>query len=131
MPHEPVTATADWNAVVPQLAPAAVSRSKFICFLRAAFSFPVVLRFALTVLTVLTVGKRFDDPDLWWHLKVGELIWTTHSIPSADLFSYTTANHPWVAHEWLAETAIYAAYRACGYTGLMIWLCAVPSLLFV
>jgi hypothetical protein len=131
MPHEPVIATAEWNTVVPQVAPAAGSRSKIRVFLRAAFSFPVALSFALAVLTVLTVGKRFDDPDVWWHLKVGEIIWTTHSIPSVDLFSYTTANHAWVAHEWLAEAAIFAAYLTGGYTGLMVWLCAVPSLLFV
>ena len=130
MPREPVMAAVEWDSVVPQIAPAAASRSKIISFLRAAFSFPVALCFALTVLTVLTVGKRFNDPDLWWHLKVGEIIWATHSIPSADLFSFTTANHPWVAHEWLSEVAIYATYRAGGYTGLMIWLCAVPSLLF-
>ena len=129
MPREPVMAAVEWDSVVPQIAPAAASRSKIISFLRAAFSFPVALCFALTVLTVLTVGKRFNDPDLWWHLKVGEVAWATHSIPSTDRFSFT-ANHPWVAHEWLSEVAIYATYRAGGYTGLMIWLCAVPSLLF-
>ena len=41
----------------------------------------------LIVLAVLTVRARFDDPDMWWHLKMGEIIWTTHTIPTTDLFS--------------------------------------------
>src|SRR5215212_3075164 len=79
--------------------------------LRRLFSFPVMIAGLLVVLTVLTVRGRFNDPDLWWHLKVGEIIWNTHAIPTADFFSFTTNNHPWIAHEWLAELAIFGAYK--------------------
>jgi len=48
----------------------------------------VMLSVALAVLTVLTVRNRFDDPDLWWHLKIGQIIWNAHSIPNADAFSF-------------------------------------------
>ena len=75
------------------------------------------------MLTVLTVRLRFDDPDMWWHLKTGEVIWKTHSIPTTDLFSYTTNHHAWIDHEWLSQLMIYGAYRFGGYTGLMLWLC--------
>jgi hypothetical protein len=77
----------------------------------------------LALLAVLTVRSRFDDPDLWWHLKTGQIIWTTHSIPVTDLFSYTTGRHAWIPHEWLAQLVIYAAYQWGGYSGLMLWLC--------
>jgi hypothetical protein len=90
-----------------------------------------VIAALLVVLTVLTVSGRFSDPDMWWHLKVGEIIWTTHTIPTSDLFSFTTNSHAWVPHEWLAEVAIYGAYHFGGYIGLMAWLCIVPSLLLV
>src|SRR3989442_3061953 len=96
-----------------------------------AFSFPVMLAVALIVLTVLTVRSRLNDPDLWWHLKTGEIIWTTHSIPRTDLFSFTTNNHAWTAHEWLSQVSIYGAWKLGGYTGLMIWLCVFPSALFI
>ena len=99
--------------------------------LAAIFSFPVALALALAALTVLTVRGRFADPDLWWHLKTGELIWTTHHIPSTDVFSYTAAGHPWVAHEWLSEALMYGVYQAAGFTGLMAWQAAVASLLFI
>lgn len=85
----------------------------------------------LVVLTVLTVRHRFDDPDMWWHLKTGEVIWTSHTIPTADLFSYTTNHHAWIPHEWLSQVVIYGAYRWGGYSGLMVYLCLFTSALLI
>src|SRR5690242_2767328 len=78
-------------AVEEQLSPAtpAVGSQRSRGFLRVVFSFPVVRMTLLTVLTLLTVRSRFNDSDLWWHLKTGEIIWKTHSIPRVDLFSFT------------------------------------------
>ena len=98
---------------------------------RSIFSLPVFLSAALIVLAVLSVRGRFDDPDMWWHLKMGQIIWATHSIPTTDLFSYTTNHHAWVPHEWLSQVLIYAAYRWGGYSGLMFWLCFFTSALFI
>jgi hypothetical protein len=85
----------------------------------------------LVALAVLTVQSRFDDPDMWWHLKMGEIIWTTHNIPTTDIFSYTTGHHPYTAHEWLSQVFIYGAYKFGGYAGLMFWLCLFTSALLV
>jgi hypothetical protein len=85
----------------------------------------------LVVVAVLTVRARFNDPDMWWHLKTGEIIWNTHRIPTVDLFSYTTNHHAWTAHEWLSQLTIYAAYHFGGYTGLMLWLCVFASAFLV
>lgn len=95
------------------------------------FSFPVMLMGLLAVLAVLTVSSRFDDPDMWWHLQTGQIIWTTHAIPTIDVFSYTTGHHSWVPHEWLAQTLIYGAYRFGGYSGLMLWLCLFTAALLI
>src|ERR1700731_2673945 len=94
---------------------------------RAVFSFPVVLAALLTALTVFTVRSRFNDPDLWYHLKIGEIIWNTHAIPRIDLFSFTANGHPWVAQEWLSQLTLYGVYKFAGYTGLMLWLCLLSS----
>ena len=89
---------------------------------RRVFSFPTMLAGLLLVLAVLTVRSRFDDPDMWWHLKTGQIIWNTHSIPATDLFSYTTNHHAYVPHEWLSQVLTYGAFRVAGYSGLMAWL---------
>src|SRR5215472_8817601 len=99
--------------------------------LRTVFSFPVMLATVLSVLAVLTVSSRFNDPDLWWHLKTGEIIWNTHKIPTTDLFSFTTNHHPWIAHEWLSQLTIFGAYHAGGYTGLMVWLCFFSAAILI
>ena len=102
-----------------------------ISVLRKIFSFPVMISGLLSVLGVLTVRSRFNDPDMWWHLKTGQVIWTSHTIPTTDIFSYTTNHHAWVPHEWLSQTLIYAAYRFGGYSGLMLWLCFFTAILLI
>lgn len=92
-------------------------------FLQRIFSFPVALAGLLAVPVMLTVRARFDDPDMWWHLKMGEIIWKTHTIPLHDIFSYTTGHQALIPQEWLSELFIYAAYHWGGYSGLMLWLC--------
>ncbi|GGA61326.1 hypothetical protein GCM10011507_11010 [Edaphobacter acidisoli] len=111
--------------------PIAGSASTTTGALRKGASFPVAVGALLIVLSVLTVRSRFNDPDMWWHLKTGEIIWTTHSVPTADLFSYTTDHHAWVPHEWLSQVLIYTAYKWNGYSGLMLWLCSFAALLLV
>lgn len=98
---------------------------------RRVFSFPVMLATLLVVLAVLTVRSRFNDPDMWWHLKVGEIIWNTHTIPTSDLFSFTTNNHAWTPHEWLSQLIMYSTWKLGGYAGLMVWLCVATSIFLI
>ncbi len=109
----------------------AMAVSARIGILRRIFSFPVMLCMALMLLSVLTTQDRFNDPDLWWHLKTGQIIWNTHSIPSTDVFSFTTNQHAWTAHEWLSQVVIYGAFKLAGYRRLMLLLCALTSLLLI
>lgn len=96
--------------------------------LQKIFSFPAVLGALLIVVTVFTARGRFSDPDMWWHLKTGELIWNTRHIPQVDPFSFSAAGHAWIAQEWLSQLTIYAAYKFGGYPGMMLWLCILTSL---
>jgi hypothetical protein len=98
---------------------------------RVVFSFRVMMAFGLAVIAVCTVSNRFNDPDLWFHLKLGQVVWNTHSIPSTDTFSFTASGHSWTAHEWLAELGMYAVYHLGGYSGLMLAFSILASLLFV
>jgi len=78
-------------------------------------------RLLLTILFALifTMAVRVPtDTDTWWHLRSGEYIVRTHSIPRHDVFSHTVAGKPWIDHGWLAQIAIYLLYAAFGYAGL-------------
>ncbi len=98
---------------------------------RVVLSFPAMIAVGLALVTFLTCRERFNDPDTWWHLKVGEIIWKSHSLPRSDIFSHTTNNHSWIPHEWLSQVMLYGAYRLGGYSGLFLWLCGLASLIFI
>lgn len=72
-------------------------------------------------------ARMIHDPDFWWHLKTGQLIAQTGSIPHADPFSHTMTGRAWVAHEWLSEVLMYGVYRAAGLTGLIFLFAALTS----
>jgi hypothetical protein len=114
-----------------QLLEQATTRRGFRGVFCRAFSFPVMLAVSLIVLSVFSVQDRFSDPDLWWHLKTGEIIWNTHSIPSSDVFSYTANGSAWTAHEWFSQVLIYGAWKVAGYRGLMGLLCTLTALLLI
>lgn len=73
---------------------------------------------------------RQTDPDWWWHLRTGQLIWETKAIPTADPFSFTMAGRPWVAHEWLFEVLTYLGLRAMGYAGLSLVMAIIVTTTF-
>jgi hypothetical protein len=79
--------------------------------------FPIVL---LSMVFVLAVRQSVSiDPDLWWHLKAGQQIIDTRSIPHTDDYSFTKQGSEWVAHEWLSEVIMEGIYRLTGLVGLV------------
>ena len=106
-------------------------RGVFQRTLHRVFSFPSMLAFLLLMLAVLTARSRFDDPDMWWQLKMGQIICTTHAIPAVDLFSYTARHQAIIPQEWLGEVSIFLAYKWGGYSGMMLWLCALIAVVLI
>jgi hypothetical protein len=65
-------------------------------------------------------ARNVTDPDVWWHLRNGELIIQTHSVPRTDPFSFTRFGQAWVNHEWLSDVLIFSLYRLTGWSGLIL-----------
>ena len=61
----------------------------------------------------------FVDPDVWWHIKVGATLLSTHHWPTMDPYSFTAHGSPWIAYEWLGEVLLAAVQRAWGLPGLV------------
>jgi hypothetical protein len=79
----------------------------------------------LLVIVIMAViftlaAQPITDPDFWWHLKTGQYIVETRTIPHTDIFSTLRFGSEWVAHEWLSETLIYGIFHALGYGGLIV-----------
>jgi hypothetical protein len=69
-------------------------------------------------------NRPLADPDIGWHIRSGEQILATHSLPRTDPFSSTMQGQPWFAWEWLYELLLGILHQACGLNGV-VWLCAL------
>jgi hypothetical protein len=78
--------------------------------------FVVIL--ALGLFAMATRGMA--DPDVWWHLRTGQLILQNHAFFHTDPYSFTRAGQPWVDHEWLSEVIMFVVYRMAGARGLIL-----------
>ena len=72
----------------------------------------------LAVLMLFIEG--FQDPDFWWHLRVGRWMVDNAKLPSVDLFTFTVPDHVWTDHEYLTEVLMWFIYSAAGTVGLAI-----------
>jgi hypothetical protein len=61
------------------------------------------------------------DGDAGWHIRTGEYILNTHSIPRTDLFSFSRAGQPWFAWEWLSDVVFALIYRTAGLKGIVLF----------
>ena len=99
--------------------------------LRSFFGFPLALASILAILVFILAGRGVADPDIWWHLRNAQFLFTHLQFPRTDAFSYTAQGYPWVAHEWLAEVPYYLAWRAFGLVGLFgLFLLLVEIMIF-
>ena len=80
--------------------------ARLIKALKWAFSFPAMLGVCLVTALVSQLREFQVDPDMWWHIKNGQTIITTHHWPTADTYSFTVFGTPWIAYEWLGDVAI-------------------------
>lgn len=82
---------------------------------------------------VLTLGcfamalRTVADPDVWWHLRTGQLIWRNHAIFRTDPFSYTRFGQPWLNHEWLTDAIMYGISTVGTWTALSILFAALAA----
>ena len=61
------------------------------------------------------------DPDIWWHLRTGELIMQRHMFPRTEVFSRDLAGKPYLAYSWLYEVLVYKLYQWFGNMGIVAY----------
>lgn len=70
------------------------------------------------------------DADTGHHIRAGEYILKTGSIPKTDIFSFITPALPWTAHGWLSEVIMALVHRSFGLTGIVIFFAAMISAVY-
>ncbi len=64
---------------------------------------------------------QFADPDIWGHIRFGQLVLSTHHAILHDTFSYTAFGREFRNHEWLTDVTMAFIYNHAGILGLKIW----------
>ncbi len=83
-------------------------------------SFPALMGVLIAAAMFVPLRNFAVDPDVWWHIKVGATIFSTHHWPIVDAYSFTARGTHWIAYEWLGELLLAAVARAGGIRGLML-----------
>jgi len=91
---------------------------------------PLALRLMFAALVVYAYFLSLNplgDPDLWFHLRTGQMTYETGQLPpDVDPFSYTTPNPipsgqlKGMRTQWLGQTVLYLVFDALGAKGLAI-----------
>jgi len=97
----------------------------FLASRRALFA--GILFFGLLAMT----ARSATDPDLWWHLRTGQLMVEIHHVPHTDPFSFTREGSPWISHEWLSEVVFYELWFHAGSGALIIFSSTVLTVGFL
>jgi hypothetical protein len=86
------------------------------------------------LLILLSTGplaqKLLGDAGIGWHIRTGELILRTHSVPRVDMFSSTMNGRPWYAWEWLYDALVGAIHHGTGLNGVIFFSALVMVLTF-
>ncbi|MGA7870597.1 MAG: hypothetical protein WCA22_06830, partial [Candidatus Binatus sp.] len=95
-----------------------------------------LLRYApVFVLLAAVVADSIQqaDPDLWMHVRFGQIALHTGRLLRCDIFSYSAPGAPWFNHEWLADVVMALFYEAGGVVGLklMKFLCAAAIMVLL
>jgi hypothetical protein len=76
-------------------------------------------------------NKLLADADTGYHIRTGEYILRTHSVPTHDIFSFITPPLPWFAHEWLSEVIMAWVHQLGGLTAIVIFFSLVIAACYV
>ena len=83
------------------------------------------------IISVTPTGKQMlADADTGYHIRAGDYILETRTVPKHDIFSYHSPPLPWTAHEWLSEVVMAVLHRISGLTGVVVFFSFLISLTY-
>ncbi len=75
---------------------------------------------ALVVTALALAWFKVADQDVFWHLKVGEVMLDTGRLVTTNVFSSLFHDHPWFNPEWGFQVLLATTYRQAGWPGVAL-----------
>ncbi len=109
----------------------------------------ILVRISRTILFIMAFvlifgffSAQIKDPDFFWHLKTGQYIYQTGSLPATDPFAYTSLPKDPLNPEskrikfilkqyWLAQVIFYKVYDLAGFQGIIYLRASILALLIL
>ena len=80
----------------------------------------VIFIVLLALLTLTPLSERLlGDAGIGWHIRAGQEILATHTIPHVDSFSSSMQGKPWFAWEWVYDLVVGGLERVTGLNGVV------------
>lgn len=86
------------------------------------------------VLLIVAFGRTgslqalLSDGDTGWHIRTGQFILSSGTVPAHDLFSFSRAGQPWFAWEWGADVIFALLFRWHGLEAVAAFTAVILSL---
>lgn len=64
--------------------------------------------------------QLLGDGDTGYHIRAGDYILSTLTVPKTDIFSFINPAIPWTAHEWLSEVIMSLLHTIGGLTAVVL-----------
>lgn len=107
---------------------ATVSGSSIAEDQRVRLLFCLIVAIFKAATLIYAAGGLLQDPDNWWHVRVGLDMLSSGTFPTVDTYSYTFAGSPWIAKEWLGQILFALAYSLNGWNGVTLLTLAMITL---
>jgi hypothetical protein len=65
-----------------------------------------------------STGRPLKDPDIWWHVRTGQLI-LDHGIPHREPWAFTAIGNTWVPTAWLSDVVLAMTHDFVGWSGIV------------
>ena len=89
---------------------------------------------AIVLLAILIADSNgHTDPDLWGHLRFGQLFVAQRHLVIRDPYSYSVPGHLWQDYSWLGAVVMALIYQVGGVVGLKLWkfICVALTVVFI
>ncbi|OGW41052.1 MAG: hypothetical protein A2Y97_13245 [Nitrospirae bacterium RBG_13_39_12] len=88
--------------------------------------------FIIVFLSLSLFGSKrlLFDCDTGYHIRIGDFIVNTLTIPRHDIFSFTSPPLPWMAYEWMSGVIMSLIHTRMGLTGIVLFFAFVIALTF-
>jgi hypothetical protein len=91
----------------------------------------IVLLFLLLIFLDYFHTINAITQDLGEHIRTGQIILQTHSVPHINLYSYTNPTFHFINPNWLSQVIFYLIYSVVNLHGLLIFTIVIAMLTFL